>query len=239
VTDPVNAAIAKKNEAKNFRRAKPPNLDQAESCLKEAISILETVRVSPISSREPSPPSFSELEKSVAKELADCWGSLGGTYRAAGKLKEAFCCYEKGLIYESDPRLPANSYNLVNRLLVRLAMNSEQNRNLTTTSGTFEEQLTSARTEVARQVRGPRKRDMWAYADQLMLSILAVDLATARKAWEDFDRLAILEHAYTTTRDVLIDLSRRSTLTEKQTAAIQQGLTWFEDAIKRKAWIKT
>jgi hypothetical protein len=79
---------------------------------------------------------------------------------------------------------------------------------------------------------------MWAHADSLTLNLLAIDLATARKAWEEFDRLAIVEYAYTTTRDVLLDLSKRQTLTLEQRQAIQEGVTWFEDAIIRKAWIK-
>lgn len=231
--DVLSDAKAEKNQAKVLRRGSPPDLQGAIDALKHAISLLEKASL-------PEPPQpFEQSDREVAKELADCWGTLGGTYRANGNLAEAYRCYDIGLKYEADPRLrQSNSYNLVNRLLVRYAMNPDRDP-LPGDVEPLTAQLQKARAVVTTQARGPRKGDMWAHADSVLLNLLSGDIGAAKQAFKEFDTLAIIEYAYLTTRDTWKQVANASpVLSESQRSALQVGIQWFENAIQQESWKK-
>ena len=45
-----------------------------------------------------------QATKDVASELADCWGILGGIYRAAGEMDEAIKVYDNGYDFEKETK---------------------------------------------------------------------------------------------------------------------------------------
>ena len=137
-----------------------------------------------------APPTEGEAE--VAKELADCWGILGGVYRAQGDLANASAAYDRGFAYESGRRFNIlSSYNLVNRLVVRILQRpgllSAPPPPVGDVAGalakTMPELLREAAVEIERQIRDGRKDRTWAQADLVMVRLLGglegVDAALA------------------------------------------------------------
>lgn len=132
----------------------------------------------------------SESETEVAKQLADCWGVLGGVWRAQGELASAREAYDKGYRYESSRRFNIlATYNRVNRLIVRILQNPELLADpppLITDMEeherkTMPELLGEAAEEIKRQMHAGRQDKAWAAADLAMVRLLGglrgVDIA--------------------------------------------------------------
>ncbi len=225
-TDPLALARALKNRARLSRRA--GDLDAASGTLGEAIKGLKRlVKSTP-------PESLSIMERRAALELADCWGSLGGVQREQGRLAEARDSYDQGYKIESDSRLKvANSYNLVNRLLVRLQISTSLDQAVG--GVTLASAIKDAAIVVRNQTLGPRRGDPWALADLLTLRLVLGDEAAAREAWEKFLESATVEHSFTSSRRVLAELaSLTPDLPSKK--LIEAAVGEFDGAIRDKKW---
>jgi hypothetical protein len=131
----------------------------------------------------------SEGEIAIAEQLADCWGILGGVCRAQGDLVSAKDAYDNGYKYESSRRFNIlNTYNRVNRLVVRILQNPELLSDpqplvtdLSEPKKTMHDLLCETAEEIERQLREGRPDRAWALADLVMVRLLAcldgVDIA--------------------------------------------------------------
>ncbi len=123
----------------------------------------------------------TEGEIAVAEQLADCWGIIGGVYRAQGDLEGARVAYDNGYAYESSKRFNIlNTYNRVNRLVVRILQCPQLLSDpppLVTNVAKHEKQtmpelLGEASEEIERQLRKGRQDRAWALADCAMVRLL-------------------------------------------------------------------
>lgn len=149
----------------------------AAETLQEAIDYLRGLG-------DPDPharPAASESEVEIAAQLADCWGMLGGVYRAEGKLPLAREAYDAGAVYESSRRFGIlNTYNQVNRLIVRIMERPEllspAAPPVTDLPGTpaapMHQLLHQTTEEIERQLREGRMDRPWALADLVMVRLL-------------------------------------------------------------------
>lgn len=125
--------------------------------------------------------SASAGEAEVAEQLADCWGIIGGVYRAEGRLAAAKDAYDKGYEFESSKRFNIlNTYNRVNRLVVRILQNPELLSDPPPAVTDIPEQegrtmaslLGEAAEEIERQLPDRHKDRAWALADLAMVRLL-------------------------------------------------------------------
>jgi hypothetical protein len=155
----------------------------AESAIAEAFQYLAKYE-----RPEPDAPErASEGETAVAEQLADFWGIRGGLYRSRGSsllgsgsddLETAIQAYDQGARFELSKRFGLlNSYNTVNRLVLRIirqpeiltaeeAVPGDAKRMvdlLEDAAKLIEAQLDKGRTDVA-----------WALADLAMVELLCV-----------------------------------------------------------------
>lgn len=121
----------------------------------------------------------SEAEITIAEQLADCWGILGGVYRSQGNLDEARNAYDKGYEYESNTRFNVlSTYNRVNRLVVRILQNPDLLSDSSPQVVDIEEPATMRHLlrktdeEIERQLREGRRDRAWALADLAMVRLL-------------------------------------------------------------------
>lgn len=122
----------------------------------------------------------SEGEIAIAEQLVDCWGILGGVYRAQGNLGGAKDAYDDGYKYESSKRFNIlNTYNRVNRLVVRILQNPELLSDpppvladIEEREKTMPELLGETADEIERQLREGRQDRAWALADLAMVRLL-------------------------------------------------------------------
>jgi len=154
---------------------------RSRHAIREALDYLEDLGAPDLKTPEPA----SEGDAEIAKQLADCWGVLGGIYRTEGgdQLRHAKEAYDKGFTYEGCRRfnLPS-TYNRVNRLVVRilempgllveplpLVMDVPEKERKTMPA-----LLAEAEEEIDRQLRNRlRESDRaWAYADLAMVRLL-------------------------------------------------------------------
>jgi len=158
---------------------------------------------------------LTALEKQVASQLADCYGSLGGALRRNKEYVDSVQAYDNGFDIESNERFGiVNSYNRVQRLVARILAHDglldspeslkqlpvPENKNV------FSE-LVAAEQVIKGQLDGPRHGDRWAMADQAMTSLLIGDYEGADSAWKRFEDSKPSPEAYKANRDV-IDLLR-------------------------------
>lgn len=166
------------------------NFAMSRRAIREALAYLEDLGAPDL--RTPEPASEGDVE--IAKQLADCWGVLGGIYRAEGgdQLRDAKEAYDNGFTYERCRRfnLPS-TYNRVNRLVVRILETPRllfEPLPLVTDVPEAERKtmpslLGEAEEEIDRQLRNRLREDdrAWAYADLAMVRLLGglkgVDLA--------------------------------------------------------------
>lgn len=194
-----------KDRARRNRKRK--RFDEAVRNLDEAILKLQRADIL----ADDGSGSPSSWETDVAKQLADCYGSRGGVYREAGDLAKARDSYDEGYLYEADARYEiVNSYNLVQRLVVRILLTPElvsdpvlASRHKLPEGLTVPEALAEAARRIAGQVRGPRRGDSWALADLALLNLLMNDEPAANALWDEFDATNPSPHAYGTTAEVL------------------------------------
>lgn len=125
--------------------------------------------------------SASEGEAEVAEQLADCWGIIGGVYRAQGRLADAKEAYDKGYVFESSRRFDIlNTYNRVNRLVVRILQRPEllsdpppAVADIPGHEGrTMPSLLSETAEEIERQLGKGREDRTWALADLAMVRLL-------------------------------------------------------------------
>src|SRR5260370_21617735 len=126
-----------------------------------------------------SPKRASETEITIAEQLADCWGILGGVYRSQGDLDEARKAYDEGYKDESSNRFNViNTYNRVNRLVVRILAKPDLLSDSAPLVEDIEEPATmrqllgKADEEIERQLREGRRDKPWALADLAMVRLL-------------------------------------------------------------------
>lgn len=150
---------------------------QSLRAMEGAIQYLKEIGVPDPESGEGA--SAGEVE--VAQQLADCWGMVGGVYRAQRRLAEAKDAYDNGYEFESSKRFNIlSTYNRVNRLVVRILQSpqllSDSPPAVTDVPGregeTIPALLSEAAEEVERQLREGRKDRTWALADLVMVRLL-------------------------------------------------------------------
>ena len=189
----VQALEALKKDQKE-RAEKSFNASRA--AILEAIEKLETLGVPDPQSSEQA----GEAEILMAKELADCWGILGGIYRAQGRdsWSDAIKAYDDGYIYEASTRFNIlSTYNRVNRLVVRILKNPDLlsvpppvvEDIKPPTKKTMPELLSETDNEIERQLREGRTDRVWALADLAMVRLLG-DSPNVNVALDDFDKSA-------------------------------------------------
>jgi hypothetical protein len=108
----------------------------------------------------------------VLEALSQSYGSLGGTWRDAGGLRNrelARELYDQGNEYEEERRRNCSAkdtYNMLQRLIIRLLIKNEL-----IGESDFLADLNAARTEIERQVAKGRD-DSWALADLALVRFL-------------------------------------------------------------------
>lgn len=133
-------------------------------------------------------------ESRLAAELADLYGMLGGANRKLGDLVQAAAAYDRGFLYESDPRYGmTNSYNAVNRLVTRILLRPDSLSAPDVLRGVsglefvdVPAALAELRPELERQVAGRRANDFWAAGDLAFTCALSGDEQGALRAVQGF-----------------------------------------------------
>src|SRR5260370_5748070 len=140
----------------------------------------------------------------LRRELADCYGMMGGIYRRKSlqdnpteNLKKSLNMYEKGKVYETD-----SSYNLSNTIVISILIDP---KNLEMQQSTI---LDGIKT-IQEQVRGKRGDQWWAWADLGLFNVLAGYNKAAFDAYEHFTLLGARTKDYETTISVLLQLRER------------------------------
>jgi len=140
-------------------------LGAATKAIREALALLRRMGKPDLTSREPADTS----DRWLATQLADCWGIRGGLYRARNDpahLRKAIRCYDAGYLLESHPRFEIlNSYNTVNRLVVRLLQSPAE-------LGSMEQKFDEAIKAIQQQLGAGRPDRAWALADLTLLRVL-------------------------------------------------------------------
>jgi hypothetical protein len=204
-----------KTEAKNRRDRGLRRYPRAVELLHDAIQLgkADLDAIEP-GKADPAGSSATEVQAQLAVELADCHGLLGGVERRwalegpaedrAAHLLASISAYDDGCKLEADERHGiVNSYNRVNRLLVRLLLQPE----LLGSRGTVDlgggtdpldvrEELAATATAIADQLAGPRRGDHWAMADLALIQVL-LDQADAVTAYARFNAASPPDYVYT------------------------------------------
>lgn len=193
-----------KTGAKNQRDRGIKGYPRAVSILHEAITIAQ---------KELADDSMSETGKTLAAELSDCFGLIGGVERRwadettdgerVEHLQKSIRAYDDGCAYESDERYRiVNSYNLVNRLIVRILLwpdaltgDSPALSDSEIQSLNLPKELDHAAAVIRQQLAGPRRGDFWALADLALLEVLQ-GRRPAAAAYADFIAQSPPDFAY-------------------------------------------
>jgi tetratricopeptide (TPR) repeat protein len=183
-TQSADAVIVKvktrEAEAKQFKL--DGDYQDAINVLREAIDLIDQ---SGWRQRVDSTENTTDDERTVAAHLAECYGMMGGNYRAVPNgLKSAMECFATGRKYESDLRFDIqSSYSLVNELIVPIEMGVR-------TAESLRPNLERAVAVLEHQVRGSRRLDRWAWADLGECRLLAGNLTEAIESYQRFKELA-------------------------------------------------
>lgn len=163
------------------------DLEEALDHLREATGLLE--------------PYVEETEymAKIRRELADCYGMMGGIFRRQGKLVEAEMMYRKGLDYEED-----DSYNLSNSVVIPILIDPLRLENQQT-----KRRIQDGITTVQEQVRGRRKDEWWAWADLGLFNLLQGNKQAALEAYNQFGKVGARAQDYESTILVLDSLLDR------------------------------
>jgi hypothetical protein len=132
-------------------------------------------------------------DPAVTEELADIYGTLGGTLREKGELVAAAAAYDAGYGYEAD----TNTYNALNRLTTRILLEpaSLTDPGALRRYGELEfvdvpQELGALRARLERDLAGPRADDAWAAGDLALTAALTGDADALSFA---LARFAVLE----------------------------------------------
>ena len=169
----IEDAMAQRLEAKSLRRdaqkesdpkARVALLEDAEAALQAAISTLRREL------RAGERQALTRSERAELRELlSSTMGSLGGTYRDAKDYVRAIKAYDDGNDIEQERRTEdghLDSYNLVQRLVVRLLQKPELRKDMP-----FKAELEKVERELDRQ-RSLGRRDSWFLADVILVKFL-------------------------------------------------------------------
>jgi hypothetical protein len=213
MTPLIEPILEHKKAAKNLRDRGLPGFARAVGRLQEAIRLAGGMLAQT---------TVPDLQRQLAKELADCWGIQGGVHRrwategdAAGRsshLLAACAAYDQGHAFEWDDRYNIrDSYNLVNRLTCRLLL---QPRLLTDPTVVdlggglaplnLPQALASALAGIEQHLA--RKANHWAEADLALLRVL-LGQADAASAYQPFLALTPPAFALASTLDALRPLA--------------------------------
>jgi hypothetical protein len=222
-----------KTEAKNRRDRGLRGYPRAVELLNDAIRLGKT---------QLAGSSSAEVQAQLAVELADCHGLLGGVERRwalegpeedrAAHLLASISAYDDGCRLEDDKRCGiVNSYNRVNRLLVRLLLQPEcldlggtVDLGAGTVALDVRQELAATATALAAQLVGPRRGDHWAMADLALIQVL-LDQADAVTAYAGFNAASPPDYVYTS---VLAGLRPLADLRLRSASAIQKAISSLE-----------
>jgi hypothetical protein len=227
-----------KTSAKNQRDRGSRGYPRALSMLQEAITIAQT---------ELKRSTVVEYRGQLAAELSDCFGLVGGIQRRwaeessrderAPHLKASIRAYDEGFKIESDPQYGiVNSYNLVNRLVVRILLMPDA---LVVADGllldpeiaplNLTHELEQASTTIRQQLAGPRRGDYWAMADLALLEVL-LGHSRAAVAYSDFIGTSPPDFAYTS---ALANLRPLAKLPLPCTGALNEAVDLLDVQLQR------
>lgn len=156
----------------------------------------------------------SAFRKEAEREVGDCLGGKGGTYRDWEKYDKAAEAYDQGLVHEKNVYKMGgqpNSYCLVQRLVARVLANPEAFcRSEEIIGCNVQTELEKSIVELRDQMRVLRSSDPWAQADLALLLQLLGDKAdktygddAALTAWDKLDNMRPDRFLYESTFEVV------------------------------------
>ncbi|HYO15414.1 MAG TPA: hypothetical protein VE685_19645 [Thermoanaerobaculia bacterium] len=205
MSDVLRDARKLKNQARRRREAQ--RYEEAADLLKEATDLLEPTLID-LKSDDPS-----LFETDVARELSDCYGSLGGVLRSAGHFEDSVKAYESGYGLEKDKRYGMiNSYNLVQRLVARMLLKPELIGSAEWVVKDIEDvedldmwKALDDAASVIQEQRSVRATDPWFLADRALVFLL-LGRPEEEEAWQEFRQAPSFAYAITSTLRVINDL---------------------------------
>src|SRR5271167_467663 len=188
----------------------------AEKLLRKAIDLLKPPAQMMVDTLPPDI-AVSEDYRDLAKELADCWGSLGGIHRrraeslrnpdseqARMEFDAALEAYKAGRKLEQDDRFRAkDSYNLVQSVVLPLILSPHR-----FDDEPYKRNLQEVERSIQRQIATSRPNDPWAYSDLGLIQLLLGDEVSSNESWDYMDELKPKQNIYTSGLPVLQSLSR-------------------------------
>ena len=174
----------------------------------------------------------TKLEKQVAAQLSDCYGSWGGALRRNKQYDKSVEAYDSGFKIESHERYGiVNSYNLVQRLVARiLAFHStlvspeSLEQLFVPEDSSVLRELGVAKQVVLNQLKGPRGGDLWGMADKATILLLLGEYEDASDAWDGFMASKPSDDLITSTKDMVTSLTHKFAEGEMKTA-LQAAIT--------------
>lgn len=235
---PIEQVRNLKTSAKNQRDRGGRGYPRALAMLDEAIAIAKA---------ELGAMPTADARVAFVRELSDCYGLMGGVHRRcadeatgnerATHLKASILAYDEGHRYESDAQYGiVDSYNLVNRLLVRLLLAPEA---LTTDEAVVLDaniaalhlvyELEHAAATIRQQLTGARRGNYWALADLALLEVL-LGRRSASVAYADFVGASPPDFALTSAIAALKPLTE---LNIPPAPALRDAVDLLEERLKR------
>lgn len=201
--------------------------DRALAMLEEAIS--------QASDEYKKSTNIPEWRETIASELADCWGILGGVQRrwalklddGSSKeehLRKAADAYDAGYKYESEAGV--NTYNRLNRLLVRLLLDPERLRSGQSPSEFASTDTVNVKSELEQVAELLEKQDadnVWVAADRALLNVL-LGRQDAASAYAPFERKGPPDFACRSALDGIAPLAAINLPTAVELKAAHQRL---------------
>lgn len=172
----------------------------------------------------------SPYRRDAERDIGDCLGVKGGTYRDWGKYRDAAFSYDEGLPYEREAQQlggQPNSYCLVQRLVCRVLEEPGEFQRVGSVLGVDLDLELDRSAQVVRDQVKIRTDSRWAQADlALLLQLLGgksdrgFDRATA--AWDELDDMGPDRFVYDSTLETV--------------KALQSRLDQFLDPAARSSW---
>jgi hypothetical protein len=225
-----------KTRAKNRRDL--GRYDLAASLLKQAIDI---------ATREYESSGVHDWRATVASELADCWGILGGIERRwaldpasdaakrAAHLQQSIHAYDEGYRYECDPEFGSSNstYNRLNRMIVRLLLHPEWLAEDAESASVNSAETPNVRAELETirvQIAAQGADNLWSAADQALLNVL-LGRQDAESAYATFERKQPPDFAYQSAIDGVTPLAALDLPTATELRRAEQLLIASRDRV--------
>ena len=205
MSDVTQRLVDLKTQAKNRRDL--GRWERAAVLLKQAIDLAE---------EEYRSTKADEWRTTMASELADCWGMIGGVQRRWAfdssdpnernkHLDLSIEAYDKGYFYEQKSSSDRSStYNMLNRLLVRLLRDSSM---LTADPREGTMDVRAELEKVAQRIGGGAPDNVWTAADMALLNVL-LQRQDAASAFAAFEHLKPPDFARQSALDVIAPLAK-------------------------------